>query len=203
MKSAIKIVDSAVGYDWAADKYDDKEKYLNSFEQGKLLPLLGDLQNKKILEIGAGTGRFTVQLVRSGAEVLATDISAAMLAVLQRKLKNKVTVQVVDAESLPFTEATFDMVIATFLIVHLKDPRRFFDEAYRVLKPRGQLVITNINQKEPPEIKTAKGAIKITSYYHRPEKIREILEDLAFGIKHQVFVAEKDVWINQLLVAEK
>lgn len=203
MKSNIPIVGSAVGYDLAADKYDEKEKYLNSFEQDKLLPLLGNLKHKKVLEIGAGTGRFTAKLVPAGADIMATDISPAMLKVLIRKLKNKITVQVADAESLPFPDDTFDLVVATFLIVHLKDPRRFFDEAYRVLKPGGQLVVTNINQKEPPEIKTAAGSIKIESYYHRPQKISELLQELAFGMDTELFVWEGEVWINQIVVARK
>jgi ubiquinone/menaquinone biosynthesis C-methylase UbiE len=93
-------------------------------------------------------------------------------------------------------------VVAAFLIVHLKDPTRFFDEAYRVLKPNGKLIVTNINQKEAPEVETKQGVIKIDSYYHRPEKIREILESLAFGVEETV-VKEKDVWVNQIVVAKK
>ena len=108
-----------------------------------------------------------------------------------------------DAESLPFENYTFDLVVATFMIVHLKDPKRFFDEVYRVLKDGGKFLVTNINQKEPPEIKTEKGVIKIESYYHRPEKIREILEELAFGIEREIMVKEKDVWVNQIILAKK
>ena len=108
-----------------------------------------------------------------------------------------------DAESLPFGDNTFDWVVAAFLIVHLKDPRNFFDEAYRVLKDGGRILITNINQKESPEVDTAEGKIKIESFYHRPEKIREILEELAFGIEKGVFVKEKDVWVNQIVVGRK
>src|SRR5690606_9869521 len=97
--------------------------------------------------------------------------------------------------------ASFDIVTAAFLIVHLKDPRRFFDEAYRVLKPGGAFLVTNINQKEPPEIATSKGSIKIESYYHRPSAIRETLEELAFSIEREITVKEGEIWINQILFA--
>jgi ubiquinone/menaquinone biosynthesis C-methylase UbiE len=104
---------------------------------------------------------------------------------------------------MPFKNSMFDIVLATFMIVHLKDPTRFFDEAYRVLKPGGQLVVTNINQKEAPAVKTKEGKIKIESYYHRPEKIIESLKKLAFSIEKELFVKERGLWINQIIVASK
>jgi len=108
-----------------------------------------------------------------------------------------------DAESLPFKNETFDIVSAAFLIVHLKDPTRFFDEVYRVLKDGGLFVVTNINQKDPPLVKTKEGQIIIESFYHRPGKIKEILESLAFNIQEEVFVKEKDLWVDQIILARK
>jgi ubiquinone/menaquinone biosynthesis C-methylase UbiE len=201
MKQKIKILDSKEGYDLAAATYDKKEKYLNSFEQSKLLPLLGDCQDKKILDVGAGTGRLAVELAKKGALVTALDVSEAMLEVLQRKNK-KIETVIGDGERLPFEDNSFDYIVAAFFIVHLKDPTRFFDEAYRVVKPDGKLIVTNINQKEAPEVETKQGTIKIDSYYHRPEKIREILESLAFGIE-EVMVREKEQWVNQIIIATK
>lgn len=198
----IKVYNSAEGYDLAADDYDKKEAYLNSFEKMQFLPLLGDLKGKKVLDVGAGTGRLAIPLAREGAEVTALDVSEKMLMRLYRKNKQIKTVAG-DAESLPFADGYFDIVCAAFLIVHLKDPTRFFDEAYRVLKNDGVLVVSNINQKDPPKVKTKAGEIVIESFYHRPEKIREILESLAFGIEKEVFVKEGEVWVTQILVAKK
>ncbi len=208
MHSKIKIYPSDTGYDLAATHYDDKQKYLNSFEKGRVLPLLGYVNGKSILDVGAGTGRLAIDLIKQNALVTALDVSAEMLNELKKKIKNyskasHLKTIVGDAESLPFDSDSFDFVVAAFLIVHLKDPRRFCDEAYRVLKPGGRLVVTNINQTDPPEIKTKSGLIKIESYYHRPERIKEILEELAFGIRQEIFIKEKDVWVNQLIVASK
>lgn len=203
MQSKIKIHNSATGYNLAAKDYDKREAYLDSFEKDKLIPLLGDIKNKKILDVGAGTGRLAARLSKAGAFVTALDVSEGMIERLKNKgLKNIETV-IGDAEALPFADNSFDVVVAAFLIVHLSDPRRFFDECYRVLKDGGILAVTNINQKEPPEIKTKEGVIKIESYYHRPEKVHEILEELAFGIEREVFVKEGDNWVNQILVGRK
>lgn len=201
MKKA-KVFSSEQGYDMAAQFYDEKEKYLNSFEQGKIIPLLGDLKDKKVLDIGAGTGRLSLFLANKGAQVTALDISPKMLELVKKK-NNKIQTVVGDAESLSFDHETFDIVAAAFLIVHLKDPRLFFDGVYRVLKDGGIFVVTNINQKDPPLVKTKTDPIIIESFYHRPEKIREILESLAFQIQEEIFVKEGGVWINQIILAKK
>lgn len=201
MKKA-KVFSSERGYDMAAQFYDEKEKYLNSFEQGKIIPLLGDLKDKKVLDIGAGTGRFSLFLAGRGAQVTALDISPKMLELVKKK-NSKIQTVIGDAESLPFDHEAFDIVAAAFLIVHLKDPRLFFDEVYRVLKDGGVFMVTNINQKDPPLVKTKTDPIIIESFYHRPEKIRELLESLAFQIEQEIFVKENGVWVNQIIVAKK
>lgn len=202
MSSKIKVFDSAKGYDLAARDYDKREAYLNSFEKNQLLPLLGDIKGKKLLDVGAGTGRLSLPLARLGAVVTALDISERMLMELYKKNKTVKTVAG-DAESLPFENETFDIVTAAFLIVHLKDPTRFFDEVYRVLNDGGLFVVTNINQKDPPRIKTHEHEFVVESFYHRPERIKEILEDLAFGVEQEVFVKENEVWVNQIILARK
>ncbi|KKW42475.1 MAG: Methyltransferase type 11 [Candidatus Magasanikbacteria bacterium GW2011_GWA2_56_11] len=195
---------SASGYDLASSVYDKKEGYLNSFEQGKAIPLLGHVAGREILDVGAGTGRLALPLALSGARVTALDISAGMLSVLARKDRGKhVRTVLGEAEALPFAGETFDAVTAAFVIVHLKDPRRFFDEAYRVLKNGGLFLITNINQKDPPEINTPEGNIVIESYYHRPERVREVLAKLAFSIEREETIRENGVWINQIILARK
>jgi len=198
----IKILDSAEGYDLAAEDYDKKEKYLNSFEKGKFLSLLPETKDKKILDVGAGTGRVSLPLVLFGAQVTALDISEKILELLKRKNK-KITTVVGEAENLPFENESFDIVTAAFLIVHLKDPKIFFDEVYRVLKPDGLFLVSNINQKEPPVVKTKEGDIQIKSYYHRPEKIKDSLQDLAFSIEKEEMIFESEVWVNQIILAKK
>jgi len=201
-KAKIKILSSVPGYDLAATVYDKREKYLNSFERERVVEVLGDLKGKEVLDVGAGTGRLSLGLAVAGAEVVALDVSEEMLKILKQKNAHIKTV-VGDAESLPFADNVFDIVTAAFLIVHLKEPTCFFDEVYRVLKPNGKFLVTNINQKEPPEVITKAGAIKIESYYHRPESVREKLEQLAFKIEHEEFIRENGVWINQIVLAVK
>jgi len=204
----IKFLDSATGYDLYANFYDKRLAFLDTFEQFQFIPNLGDVKDKKILDVGAGTGRLSLRLAERGAEVTALDVSEEMLNMLKQKVKKHtfskgMTFVVADAESLPFPDNSFDIITAAFLIVHLKNLKHFFAESYRVLKPGGLLAITNINQKSPPELKTAKGKIIIESYYHRPENVVEELEQNLFTVKKNILIKEKDVWINQIIIAEK
>ncbi len=198
----IKLLDSKSGYDLHAQFYDQKLAYLDSFEQNRLLPLLGELKNKTVLDVGAGTGRLALRLAEHSADVTALDISPEILKILNKKNKRIKTI-IADAESLPFPDNSFDLITAAFLVVHIKEPKYFFSEAYRVLKPGGLLALTNINQKRPPELKTRQGQIIVESYYHRPEQIITNLKNLSFSINKNILIKNQDVWINQIVLARK
>ena len=200
--SKIKILNSKVGYDLTADYYAGREKYWDSFEKDRVLPMLGDLKNKKVLDVGAGTGRLALRMAKLDAQVTALDISEEMLEKFN-VLCSMFHAVVGDAENLPFADESFDIVVATFLIVHLKDPRRFFDEAYRVLKNSGLFLVTNINQRKAPAVKTKDGLIEIESFYHRPEAVVELLEELAFSVEQNKFVKEGENWVNQIILATR
>jgi len=202
MKKNIPHLTPAAGYDLHAEFYDAKLGYLNGFEQNQLLPLLGNVKNKTILDVGAGTGRLAVKLINAGATLTALDASGQILKILHQKNTATKTI-IADAENLPFPDNSFDIIIAAFLIVHLKNPALFFQESYRVLKQAGQFVLTNINQKKPPAVKIKNGLITIESYYHRPEKIITLLEKKFFQIQKNIFIRDKDVWQNQIILAVK
>lgn len=201
-KKKTQLYNSVEGYNRVAQVYDKKLSYLNSFEKGQLLAFMSDVKDLRILDVGAGTGRLAVQLAQKGALVTACDISPQMLAVLAKKNPAIKTI-VAPAEDLPFDEGTFDIVVAAFLIVHLKSVSRFFDEVYRVLQLGGKFLVTNINQRRPPPIETEEGSIIIESFYHRPDAVRSALEESGFVIEKEELVKENGVWINQIIVGTK
>jgi ubiquinone/menaquinone biosynthesis C-methylase UbiE len=114
----------------------------------KLRKLLGpelDRGYHRALEVGAGTGYFGLNLVRSGVvqEATCTDISAGMVAALAdnaARLGVDVTAARADAESLPFADGSFDLVVGHAVLHHLPDLRRAFSEFGRVLAPGGRIV---------------------------------------------------------------
>jgi SAM-dependent methyltransferase len=97
------------------------------------------------LEIGSGTGYFTLNMLRAGLieRATCTDISPGMLATLSANAQRLgLDVQTVgaDAEALPFADGSFDLVLGHAVLHHIPDLRRAFDEFARVLAPGGTLL---------------------------------------------------------------
>jgi SAM-dependent methyltransferase len=138
-------------HDVAADSYD--AKWGISYGEvgraqvlGKLTKLLGPHPGPyaRSLEIGAGTGYFTLNLLQAGVvrEATCTDISPGMLAALDRNAQTLgVAVETVacDATELPFADDSFDLVLGHAVLHHLPDLPRAFAEFRRVLRPGGTL----------------------------------------------------------------
>jgi ubiquinone/menaquinone biosynthesis C-methylase UbiE len=96
------------------------------------------------LEIGTGTGYFSLNLMQLGAleRVTATDISPGMLATLREsagRLGAEVRTVETDAERLPFDNASFDLVFGHAVLHHIPDLERALAEFHRVLRPGGEL----------------------------------------------------------------
>ena len=97
------------------------------------------------LEVGAGTGYFSLNLLRAGIvrDATCTDISPGMVRALNanaRRLGLTVTAARADAEALPFDDGSFDLVLGHAVLHHLPDLERAFSEFHRVLKPDGWIV---------------------------------------------------------------
>jgi SAM-dependent methyltransferase len=113
---------------------------------GKLAKALGGEPGSygRALEIGAGTGYFTLNLLRAGVigEAVATDISPGMLETLSSSAErlglNARTIRC-EADKLPFPDESFDLVFGHAVLHHLPDLDAAFAEFSRVLKPGGTL----------------------------------------------------------------
>jgi ubiquinone/menaquinone biosynthesis C-methylase UbiE len=98
--------------------------------------------DKKVLEIGAGTGSHTRALLQSGAVVTVTDISPDSLQVLQKKFmmfNDKLNTKVVDMEELPFEDECFDVVCSAGSLSY-GDNQVVMNAVFRVLKPGGVFI---------------------------------------------------------------
>jgi ubiquinone/menaquinone biosynthesis C-methylase UbiE len=113
----------------------------------KLGNALGERPERRFadaLEIGAGTGYFTLNLLQLGLidRATATDISPGMLEALEAtagELGVAVDTVSTDAEQLPFDEESFDLVFGHAVLHHIPDLDRAFTEFARVLRPGGTI----------------------------------------------------------------
>ncbi|MBZ0289058.1 MAG: class I SAM-dependent methyltransferase, partial [Anaerolineae bacterium] len=99
----------------------------------------------KVLEVGAGPGmlwRENAERIPPGWQVTLSDFSPGMVAEQQDNLRDvpgKFTCEVIDAQSIPYGDGTFDAVIANHMLYHVPDIARALREIFRVLKPAGRL----------------------------------------------------------------
>ena len=140
-------------HDWEADTYD--QKWSISFDQrcidyarDRFVAIAGTdgWPYAKALEIGAGTGFFSLNLRQAGVlgEVHVTDISPGMVEAAERnaeRLGFAIEGRTADAERLPYEDGIFDIVVGHAVIHHLPDVEQAFREMLRVLKPGGRVVI--------------------------------------------------------------
>ena len=139
-------------HDVAAVSYDSKwgidfGAVGQSQTAGKLEKALGASAGRygQALEIGAGTGYFSLNLLQRGVigAAVATDISPGMLATLAAnadRLGLAVETVAADAEDLPFPDECFDLVFGHAVLHHIPDLDRAFAEFRRVLRPGGTVV---------------------------------------------------------------
>jgi len=135
---------AARGYDskWAIDYGEIGGRQV----VGKLTKALGErpAHYPRALEIGAGTGYFSLNLLRQGVigNAVATDISPGMLDCLAdtaASLGLNVATRQADAEALPFPDSSFDLVLGHAVLHHLPGLDQALAEFHRVLSPGGTL----------------------------------------------------------------
>src|SRR3954464_12727937 len=208
--SADEIRDVNARYhDVAAADYD--AQWGISFEEpggrivvAKLRKALGEPIRRfdRALEIGAGTGYFSLNLMRAGliGELVATDISQGMLdelAASARGLGLEVETACTEAERLPFDDDSFDLVFGHAVLHHLPDLDAAFREFRRVLRPGGRVAFCG----EPSEYGDRlarvpkRAAMRVAPVWRRMLGVGKRIDDFAsdseaaeHGLEHVVDV---------------
>lgn len=145
-------------HDWEAQTYDEKwsisfdercttvvrDRFMHVLEatrrSGESLPY------GRVLELGAGTGFFALNLKLAGLvdEVHVSDLSPGMVEAAKanaQRLGFEIDGRVADAESLPYEDDSFDLVVGHAVIHHIPDVEAALREVVRVLRPGGRFVI--------------------------------------------------------------
>ena len=194
-------------HDVAAQDYD--AKWGISFGEigrhqvlGKVRKLLGDRPGPyaRALEIGAGTGYFSLNLVQDGVigAATCTDISPGMLETLERnaaKLGLDVETAACDASELPFDDESFDLVLGHAVLHHLPDLNRAFAELARVLAPVGTLFFAGEPSRHGDRLAAfpKRAALRLGPAWRRAIRARPAASDGADGDAAHALEAMVDV----------
>lgn len=118
-------------------------------EKEAVFSLLENRAGDLALDISCGTGSYALALGRRGLRVMGVDVSEPMLCVAQTKAKAvqvRLALVCAEADVLPFRAGIFDLVTVILGLEFMADPGNTLEEARRLLKPNGSLVVAVLNR---------------------------------------------------------
>lgn len=142
-------------FDAYAGEYDDWYeqkigKYVDQIQKAMIDRLAKPKEGEAALDLGAGTGNYSLWLAQKGLHVTGLDQSSRMLACARKKRGGeKVHWTRGDANALPFETGSFDLVLSVTSLEFMDQPALVLSEAMRVLKPRGRLIAGLIARDGP------------------------------------------------------
>lgn len=105
-------------------------------------------EGRRVLDAGCGVGYGARLLKQAGAaEVVAVDLSDAVIEVARQLVPDGVACEVADARSLPYREDSFDLIVCFETIEHVDEQDRVLEQFARVLRPDGLLLISSPNRR--------------------------------------------------------
>jgi SAM-dependent methyltransferase len=150
-----------------------------------MIGLAGDVDGRRVLDAGCGSGLLSAALRAKGAVVTGFDASPAMVELARERLGDDADLHVADlGRPLPFADKTFDDVVVSLVLHYLRDWTEPLAELRRVLKPGGRLLLS-VNHpmaykvfypdadyfavtEYSEEYTFADGGSMVLTYWHRP-----------------------------------
>lgn len=120
------------------------ERFFGPITTRLVEPLLDAAQvgpSTRVLDVASGPGYVAASAAERGASVIGIDVADGMIA-LARRLHPELDFRRGNAEALPFSDGSFDAVVANFVMLHLGRPEQAAAEFARVLSPDGRLALT-------------------------------------------------------------
>ena len=186
-------MNESISYDWAADLYDRSRDFPEEIAAHGIPAILETAGPGRLLDVGTGTGRFSIPLWKAGADLVGIDLSAKMMARLREKSPPARLAQA-DASCLPFAADSFDAV-TTSHVMHLVGPwREALGEFRRVLKPGG-VYINSYSERQRNPIReqirdywqrclTARGAVLRRPGIRDGKELQDELLEMGAKLRH-------------------
>jgi phosphatidylethanolamine/phosphatidyl-N-methylethanolamine N-methyltransferase len=136
----------------------------------------------RVLEVGVGTG-LALDLYPEGVKVVGIDVSHEMLEKARRRVAKRGFTHVealleMDAEAMSFADASFDRIVAMYVLPVVPNPGRLLAELHRVCKPDGEIYLVNHVRSDNPVIGAVeKGLARFSDKlgFHPDFELRDVL----------------------------
>ncbi|MDQ0773033.1 SAM-dependent methyltransferase [Streptomyces aurantiacus] len=187
--------DSEAAYDGFADTFAAEaavSPYNAHYDRPTILPLLGDVRGRHVLDAGCGPGLYLAELVARNAKVTGFDQSTDMVRHARARLGPGITVRRHDLDN-PLDwldDETVDLVLATLVIHYVRDRVAALRELHRVLRPDGRLVLST---SHPTADWLADGG----SYFDA----RHVEETWTGGMLHRYWRQPLERWVAEITEA--
>lgn len=121
----------------------------------KVLTYIGDVSNKIILDIGAGSGYFSVKLAKEGAHVIAGDVDDEFLNYIKVRANKEHLDSLIEVRKLPYDSPALkneevDKVLIVNTYHHIEERPAYFAKVLKGLKQEGELIVIDFLKKELP-----------------------------------------------------
>lgn len=180
-------------FDDIANIYDDWYKtplgrFADIVENNLIFKYLPDLKGKNLLDVGCGTGLYSIRAYSRGATVTGLDISENMLNIAREKAKlSSAPINFIlgDMDNMPFNDNLFDAVISITAFEFSKNPKNTLKEILRVLKPGCKAVIGVLSEhslwsKKRGEQAESPYNIYFFAHFFEPKELKRLLIDAGF-----------------------
>jgi len=150
-----------------------------------------DEETELVLDVACGCGFSSFALAPLAREVVAVDLTPAMLKEASRLARERGIANIrflgADAESLPFPEGRFHLVACRLSAHHFYSPLRFLSESFRVLATMGSLLLIDTSVPEDPEVALWQNTTeRLRDPSHRenlpPSRWKELIEEAGFHL---------------------
>lgn len=137
----------STAYDQWSQTYDQDANRTRELAAARLRNSQLQLTGRHVVEVGCGTGYNTQWLARHAASVQALDFSPGMLSKARARVTSE-TVQFVEhdlTQPWPLADASADLIVVLLVLEHIENLAFFFSESARVLRPGGDLYLSELH----------------------------------------------------------
>lgn len=186
-----QIADS---FSHAAEQYDQVARLQKQVAQQVCSEFGTVSTDHQILDLGCGTADI-YSYFATKPNYTGLDISSGMLAKAENKFGSHISLVKGDAELLPFANAQFDHIVSS-LALQWCDLSKVLAEAYRVLKPGGQLVFSTLLDGTLEELNSAWRKVDVNRHINQFMTSTELMEYLDINLWHNVSVKKDTIALD-------